>query len=104
MERALPIAVALGLLAAAGLPLRGAEAPAAAPTKPAARARAAESAAAKPPASGDDLAVPNERVRQQILERRRWLRAVLETGKATRKQQAEGWGELGNLYHAYDLL
>jgi tetratricopeptide (TPR) repeat protein len=59
---------------------------------------------AKPPATGDDLEVPNERVRQQILERRRWLRAVLESGKATRKQQAEGWGELGNLYHAYDLL
>lgn len=104
MRSVSPLLLALGLLAAAALPLRSAQAPAAGSAKPSAPARAPQGAAAKPPASGEDLKVPNERVREQILERRRWLRALLESGQATRKQQAEGWGELANLYHAYDLL
>jgi cytochrome c-type biogenesis protein CcmH/NrfG len=54
--------------------------------------------------SGDDLKVPNDRVRRQIVERRRWHQGILANPGATRAQKAEAWGELGNLYHAYDLL
>lgn len=85
----LPAALAAGLLAAPAVSAQGAVA---AP-KPA--APAVESSAP---------AVPNERVRAQIEERRRWQRMVVDSPEATASQKAAAWGELGNLYHAYELL
>lgn len=55
------------------------------------------------PVPTPDLDNMDALVREQIQERQRWHRRVIETSGADAKEQILAYGELGTLYHAYGL-